>query len=385
MIYADANGSLPPLPEVREHLRRRLDSSLWANPNAIHSLGDKLKGGLEKCRALAADALGADPAHVIWTSGSSEGLSMVMASVLLPPKDRKNLVYVSAVEHAAMLNALAHYRDRWGYEVRTMPVGRDGALDPAWLEKELAANHARTALVTMMAANNETGVLQPWQRVRDLCRDRGILFLCDTTQWIGRMPFHFLDSGLDWAVVTGHKLGALPGSGILLARDPGGLSPLVWGGGQEQGLRGGTQNYLGAETLAIALTTIAKKLPEGPRHAQWRAGLEKELLRRFPSAVVVGGKLERLPGTTLLGYPGLHGQAVQIELEALDVFVTTSAACSDNEPATSKVLRAMGVDDALGRSVVRASFPLTAREEDYQALLGALTTAYEKLARIKAY
>lgn len=383
MIYADANGSLPPLPEVREHVRRRMDSDLWGNPNALHSLGMRLHEGLERCRSIAADALGADPAHLIWTSGASEGVSMILRSVLDRAPSTKRILYTPAVEHSVVLNALAHYQND-GFELRMIPVSPQGKLEMSWLENQLAKHGQQTALVSCMASQNETGVRMPWEKIRDLCRVHGIPFFSDTTQWIGRLPFHFLESGLDWAVITGHKLGALPGSGLVLARDPRGLKPLVFGGGQEEGLRGGSQNFLAAESMAIALDITKNKLKNVDAMNLARKNFETEIQRRFPATVVIGGECERLPGTTLLGYPGLHGQAVQIELESEDVFVTTSAACSDNEPATSKVLRAMGVDDALGRSVVRISLPVSATPP-YEGLLRTLTHAYEKLARIKAY
>jgi cysteine desulfurase len=378
MIYADANGSLPPLPEVRAHVKKRLDSALWANPTAIHSLGGKLKAGLERCRAMVADTLGADPAHVVWNSGSSEGLSTVIRSVLLPAGKRR-VLYRAGIEHAVVAAAFAELVRVWNYEERLIPVDADGLADVAWLERELRALGGDAAMVALMAANNETGVIQPWQRTSELCRASGVPFLCDTTAWIGRLPFHFLNSGLDWAFVPGHKLGALPGSGCLLARSPGDLRPLVWGGGQEEGVRGGTGNYLGAESLAIAVQALPAKLAHAEAHVRWRAELEAALPA---GCVVIGQRHPRAPGTTLIGYPGLHGQAVQIELEALDIFVTTSAACSDNEPATSKVLRAMGVHDDLGRSVVRISLPLTATQADYRAIAMALPAVYERLCRI---
>lgn len=385
MIYADANGSLPPLPEVREHVRQRIDSKLWANPGAIHSLGGKINEGLEKCRLMVANALGCDPAHILWNSGSSEGISTVFHSVLIQSPVERRLIYLPGTEHAAVMSGARFYEQNIGFEVRVIPVSPEGVVDVAWLEGELHEFAAKTAIIACMAANNETGIVEPWEKIRDIAKHHGIPFFCDTTQWIGRVPFNFLQSGLDYAIVAGHKIGALPGSGALLARDPGSLWPIVFGGGQEQGLRGGTQNYLSIETLAIACQGLAVKADQTARLNELRTNFETELKRRFPSVVVIGASQPRLPGTSLLGYPGLHGQAVQIELESQDIFVTTSAACSDNEPATSKVLRAMGVDDVLGRSVVRVSLPLTTSAQDYQGILGALTNAYEKLAKIKSF
>lgn len=378
MIYADANGSLPLLPEVKDYLATRIPAPLYANPNAIHSLGTKIKMGMEKSRKIAADVLGAQFNQVIWTSGASESLSTVFHHLLLPKK-KKNVIYCSPIEHAAVLAAMEYYRATWDYELRFMPVDVDGMIDFAWLSSQ---NHDNTAMIVCMAANNETGVIQPWQQIRDLAKKCVTPFVCDTTQIIGRMPFHFEESGLDWAMASGHKLGALPGTGFLLARDPGALKPLVFGGGQENGLRGGTQNYLGVETLAVAMQTFAKKLATLEQHDVWRQELESALPKE---AVIIGKKYPRLPCTTLVGLPGVHGQGVQIELESQDIFVTTSSACSDNEPATSKVLRAMKIDDVLGRSVVRLSLALTATHADYQNLTQALLNAYQKLTRIKAY
>lgn len=378
MIYADANGSLPLLPEVKDYLATRIPAPLYANPNAIHSLGTKIKMGMEKSRKIAADVLGANFNQVIWTSGASESLSTVFHHLLLPKKN-KNVIYCSPIEHAAVLAAMDYYRATWDYEVRFMPVDLDGMIDFAWLSSQ---NHDNTAMIVCMAANNETGVIQPWPQIRDLAKKCVTPFVCDTTQIIGRLPFHFEESGLDWAMASGHKLGALPGTGFLLARDPGALKPIIFGGGQENGLRGGTQNYLGVETLAVAMQTFAKKLATLEQHNIWRQELESALPKE---AVIIGKKYPRLPCTTLVGLPGVHGQGVQIELESQDIFVTTSSACSDNEPATSKVLRAMKVDDVLGRSVVRLSLALTATHSDYQNLTQALLTAYQKLTRIKAY
>jgi len=267
----------------------------------------------------------------------------------------------------------------WGYEVEYMPVSTDGMVDVSWLEGKIDHN---TALVVCMGANNETGVIQPWEKIRDLCKSKDCEYLCDTTQLVGRVPFNFRQSGLSWAMASGHKLGALPGSGFLLTTKPFEITPLIFGGGQENGMRGGTQNYLGAETLAIALQTLPEKLKKIPQHHEWRNELEGSLPKE---AVVIGKNLERLSGTTLVGLPGLHGQGVQIELESHDIFVTTSSACSDNEPATSKVLRAMKVDDQLGRSVVRVSLALSASHEDYKKVAHSLNEAYRKLTKIKAY
>lgn len=378
MIYADANGSLPLINEVKDYLKQRIQSDLWANPNAIHSLGNKLKAGLGKSRQISSEILGAKSNQLIWTSGASESLSMVFQHLLLPKKE-KTTILCSPIEHAAVIAAVNYYENVWNYKIEWIPVSKEGMVDINWI-KEHVTN--QTALIVCMGANNETGVIQPWEIIRDVAQKNNTPFLCDTTQLIGRTPFHFQESGLDWAMASGHKLGALPGTGFLLTTKSFGLTPLIWGGGQENGMRGGTQNYLGNETLAIALQTIPEKLKKINDHEKWRNILESQLPTE---AIVIGKNHPRLSGTTLVGLPGIHGQGVQIELESQNIFVTTSSACSDNEPATSKVLKAMGIDDTLGRSVIRISLPLSAEQNDYDKVSSALLDSYRKLTKIKAY
>ncbi|MBY0516439.1 MAG: aminotransferase class V-fold PLP-dependent enzyme [Bacteriovoracaceae bacterium] len=382
MIYADANGSLPLLPEVVNYLSTRIPSSLYGNPNAIHSLGSKIKSGMERSRRIASEILGSNSNQLIWTSGASEGISTVLQNILLPKNESRRIIVSSPIEHAAVMASLNYYVKVWGYELQLIPTSTDGIIDFNWLENFSKENAKQIALVTCMGVNNETGVLQPWEKIRDLTNQLGLTYFCDTTQIIGRVPFHFKESGLKWAMASGHKLGALPGSGFLLVQDPTKFTPFIWGGGQENGHRGGTQNYVGSETLAIALQTLPEKLKKIPDHLEWRKKMEAQYPKE---AIVIGQKLDRLPGTSLVGIPGLHGQGIQIELESQDIFVTTSAACSDNEPATSKVLRAMQIDDVLGRSVVRVSLPLSSNENEYMTIAKAMTAAHAKLNKIKAY
>jgi cysteine desulfurase len=236
-----------------------------------------------------------------------------------------------------------------------------------------------------MAVNNETGIYQPYREIARICRSHAVEFFCDTTQLIGKGDFHFEESGLDYAVCSGHKLGALSGSGFMMIREPAKLLPLVFGSTQERGIRGGTQHYLGIETLAVALNDFQENKHKLPFLAAAKEIFEDSLLRSFPECVVIGAGAKRLAGTTLIGYPGIHGQAIQIELESQDIFVTTSSACLDNQPETSKVLQAMGINDRLGRGVVRISLSYSQGEKDYSALQKALHSAYNKLGKIQSF
>jgi cysteine desulfurase len=382
MIYADYNGSAPLSPEVQDYLITRLQSGPYANPNAIHSLGAKTLLKMEKARSECAKYLGANPAQVIFNSGSTEGICTAFHSVL--ENSQKKIMVVSAIEHSSVINT-AHYYETLGFTLKILPVDSDGVIQLAIL-KQLFNDFAKEiALVAIMAANNETGVIQPYQAVNQLCLDHDVRYLCDTTQFIGKTPFDFKESNVDFAFCSGHKLGAMTGAGILLAKNPESIKALIIGGGQEKNHRGGTQHYIGNETLPIALKTITQNFSRIDELAKKRHEFEQKIKHAFPMVVILGENAERLSTTTYISYPGLHGQAVQIELESQDIFVTTSSACSDNMPVTSKVLRAMNVSDAVGRGVVRISIGLNSPLSYYDELYIGLSKAYTKLSKVNSF
>lgn len=385
MIYADYNGSAPLLPSVREYLKRRIESDLFANPNAIHSMGQKVYRGIEKCREIIAGAVGCYPDQLCFNSGASEGVSTIINSVLLNAPAEKKVVITSPIEHVVMPTALEYFSGWHSFEIKLVDVDSEGRVVLPSLEALLEKNLNKVALVTIMAANNETGVIQPYNEISSLCQKFGVEFFCDTTQLLGKGEFDFARSGIDYAVCSGHKLGALSGTGFMLVKDPAKLRPLIFGKSQENGLRGGTQHYLGIETMAVAFQDFMENKHKLPELRKARLLFEKQMKEDFSKVIIIGEKAERLSGTTLIGYPGLHGQAIQIELESSDIFVTTSAACSDNQPETSKVLKAMGVDDQLGRSVVRISLSYSHGEQEYSSLARALKQAYNKLTKIHSF
>lgn len=385
MIYADYNGSSPLLKPVREHLKKRLDTDLYANPNAIHSIAQKLARGIEKCREIIAETVGCYPDQIFFNSGASEGISHIIHSILDQADKSKNIIITSPIEHSVVPNALDYYVKEKGFTLKKVEIDADGKVKLESLEKLLTENKNKVAMVTIMAVNNETGVLQPYTEMGNICRKHNVEFFSDTTQLIGKDSFHFEKSGLDYAVCSGHKLGALSGSGFVIVKEPPKLRKFVFGSTQERGLRGGTQHYLGIETLAIAMKDFQDHESKLADLKKARLAFEAEMTKSFPEAMVVGAGANRLAGTTLIGYPGIHGQAVQIELESHDIFVTTSAACTDNQPETSKVLTAMGINDQIGRGVIRISLSYSHGEKEYSAIASALKGAYNKLSKIQSY
>lgn len=387
MIYADYNGSAPLTREVKDYLVKRLEKGPFANPNAIHYLGSKTLMGMENARSVCAKVLGADIPQVIFTSGATEGITTVFHSVLSgihPQQDSKNTIVTCGLEHSAVINTAQYYKTL-GFDVHCIPVLENGQIDFQAFKTYMDNFHQKVAIVAVMAANNETGVIQPYNEINGVCQNYKVPYLCDTTQFIGKTEFHFKNSQIDYAVTSGHKLGAMTGTGILLAKEPTTLKALIIGGGQEKGHRGGTQNYLGNETLAVALNTLPELLKNIPTLSKKRDEFEAKVKAAHPEVVIIGKNSPRLATTTYISYPGIHGQAVQIELESNDIFVTTSSACSDNMPVTSKVLKAMGVSDDVGRGVVRISLGLGADLATYDQLADALIKAYDKLKKVKSY
>lgn len=385
MIYADFNGSAPLCSEVSEYLKTRICDGPYANPNSIHSLGKKMMFGIEKCRRSIAKNLGCESSQIIFNSGASEGISHIFHSILSQgPNTKKNIIVTSAIEHAAVHKCCMHYQDL-GFQIKTIPTLSNGIVNMQELKILLDSYHDNIALVTIMASNNETGVLQPYQEIGLLTKNYHIPFFSDTTQLIGKADFNFERSHMDYAVLSSHKIGAIIGSGLIIAKDPTQLRPLIYGGGQEKGLRGGTQNYIGIETMAIAMESFKKLLQKINIANDARINFEKNIKKKFPNIVIIGEESPRLATTTMVAYPGIHGQAVQIELESQDIFITTSSACSDNSPETSRILRSMDVGDDIGRGVVRISLCLNANQELYDKIEMALTNAYNKLKKIENF
>lgn len=381
-VYADYNGSAPPCKEVREYLIKRLNGGEFANPNAIHFLGQKTLSGLEKARKVCALVLGAVPKQIIFNSGSTEGISNIFYSVLFEAKEKgKDIIIISGIEHSAVFNNFKFYEEK-GFIGKILPTLPNGVTSLETLKQWLEEFGDRVALVSVMAANNETGVIQPFTEIGNLCKGHKVPYFCDTTQYIGKAPFNFNELPIDYAVLSGHKVGALTGTGLILAKDTSSLKPLIIGGGQEKGIRGGTQNYLGYETLAVALNCLSFNFSA---LNEKREKFEKKIKEFFPEVVILGNDAPRLPNTTYISYPGIHGQAVQIELESQNIFVSTSSACSDNNPNTSRILKSMGIGEAVGRGVVRISLGLCSYPEDYDRIFEGLKNAYSKLTRVKQF
>ena len=366
MIYLDHNATTPPAPAVVAAMLPVL-SSLWANTSSQHGPGQEAKRALGAARTTVAQVLGCKPIEVIFTSGATEANHMAVRGLLAAAGPGRRRVVFSSIEHSGHLR-LARALANAGVQVDLIPVLSDGTLD---LPAATALIGPDVALVSLMAANNETGVLMPVAEVAALTHAAGAPLHVDATQFIGKQPFAFSTWGADAVSLSAHKLQGPKGVGALLLRQGLPFAPQTLGS-QERGRRGGTENLAGIVGLAAALALLGDVAMEAERVAKLRDALEIGLTRALPDTHVWCQNVARLPGTSYLRFGQLSVDVVLQRLERLGVAASSGAACSSGGSEPSHVLTAMGVPAMEALAAIRLSLGRTSTLEDVTYLLNAL-------------
>ncbi|MBI1753196.1 MAG: aminotransferase class V-fold PLP-dependent enzyme [Acidobacteria bacterium] len=375
LIYLDHNATSALDPEAFEAMRPWF-TERFGNASAAYALGHLSDGAVVAAREQVADLVGCAPAEIVFTSGGTESLNHAVKGVWESFPAKRHLV-ATAVEHPA-LRALALWWKAQGGEVTDAGVDGDGRLDLAALE---AAIRPDTALVAVMAANNETGVLFPVAEAAGLAKAKGALFLVDATQAAGRIPVQAPAWGADLLCLSGHKFHGPKGTGLLMIRRGVRLKPLMAGGSQERGRRGGTENVPGIVGLGRAAQLAQARLGDMARVRAMRDGLEAQLLAIVPEMRIHGAAAERLPNTSLMGFAGLEGEALQLKLAERGICVSTGSACSTGMREPSHVLRAMQVPQPYAQGTVRLSLGHGTTEGELQQVAGLLP---ELVAELRA-
>ena len=358
-IYFDYNATTPVDERVLERMLPYFTEH-YGNPSSSgHPFGWTAAEAVQQAREQVATALGADPAEVLFTAGATESINTALKGVTEAYAERGRHVVTVQTEHKAVLDA-CHTLERQGFRVTFLPVDADGRVDLDALE---AALTDETILVSVMWANNETGVIQPIEAIAERVRSRGILLMTDATQAVGKVPVSV--DPVDLLVLSGHKVYAPKGVGALYVRrrDPRvKLLPLLDGGGQERGLRGGTLNTPGIVGLGAALAlAMEERETDAARWRAWRDELEGTLRAELPDVVRVNGAgCDRLPQTSSLTFRGASAMTLMMNLR--DLAVSTGSACASGSGSASHVLTAMGVSEADAQATIRFS-------------MGRLTTA----------
>ena len=364
-IYLDHNATTPVHPDAVAAMAACLSAEA-GNPSSLHRFGRAAARLRDQARAQVAAAVGCAPEEVTVTSGGTEADNLALRGVA--GARRGHLVTV-ATEHEAVLQT-AEDLEHSGARVSVVPVDGEGRVDPARIA---AAIEEDTCVVSVMAANNETGVAAPLAAIGEICRSRGVLFHTDAVQFFGKLPFRFADLPVDLASISAHKIGGPKGIGALLVRSGIEVAPVLTGGSQERRRRPGTENLPGMAGFGTAAEIAARDLSaEIPRLAGLRDELERGILRIMPEARINGRGALRLPNTSNVSFPGLEGESLMIALDLEGIAVSTGAACNAGASAPSHELRAMGRSREDAAASLRFSIGRTTGPADIERALVAL-------------
>lgn len=381
-VYLDHAATTPVRPEVRDAMLPYLGGDLFGNPSSAHRFGRAARAGLEQARREVADATGVTPECVIFTSGGTEAdnLAIVGAALAAKAAGRRMLVAVCATEHKAIL-AAAHEVARLGGEERILPVLPSGLIDLDALDRVLAE---QPAIVSVMWVNNETGVIQPLDEIARRCHLAGVPFHSDLVQAFGKLPVS-LDQlpHLTFATISGHKLGAPKGIGALIARDCSLITPIILGGGQQRGIRPGTENLIGIVGLGCAAKlAVEEQAHEAARMEALAAKLEAALRAAVPDLRITAEDSPRAPHVLSISVPGTEGAALLLNLDMAGIAASGGSACSTGSPEPSHVLSAMNVPTEQALGTVRFSLGHQSTEEDIARLAEVLPKAVNKVRKL---
>lgn len=376
VIYLDNNATTKPAPEVVAAMLPYL-TDLYANPSSVHRFGQQARHAIDESRARVAELVGCAESELLFTGGGTESINTAIRGILAARTPRKRIV-TSSVEHSAT-RELCQQLSKEGNEIFEIPVDSRGALDfdmlPAALTEE-------TALVSIMWANNETGVMFEVDRIAEICRAKRVPFHCDATQAVGKVPVDFKAVGMDAASFASHKFHGPKGVGALYTRKGLRFRPLLIGGPQERGRRGGTENVAGIVGMGLAAELARRALPEMPRVSALRDRLEREILSTIEDTHVIGRTDLRIPNTTNIGFAQLEAEAILLLLSEQGICASAGAACSSGSLEPSHVLLAMKIDERIAHGAIRFSLSRYTTDAEIDRALEVLPGVISRLRAV---
>ena len=379
-IYLDNNATTQVAPEVLEAMLPYFHE-LYGNPSSMHSFGGQVSKTIRDAREKVATLIGADPEEIIFTSCGTESDNTAIMSALSVYPDKRHIVS-SRVEHPAVKVLCEHLKER-GYRVTELPIDSEGKLNIEEYESSLSKD---TAIVSLMWANNETGVIFPVEEAASLARERGILFHTDAVQAVGKIPINMRDNTIDMLSLSGHKLHAPKGVGVLYVRKGTRFSPFLIGGHQEKGRRGGTENTASIVALGMACELAARNMEtENTRVKHLRDKLEKRLLETISNSRVNGDRINRLPNTTNISFEFVEGEGILLLMDQFNICASSGSACTSGSLQPSHVLRAMGVPFTMAHGSVRFSMSVYNTEEEIDFVIEKLPPIIERLREMSPY
>jgi len=379
-IYVDNNATTRVAPEVLEVMLPYL-SEFYGNPSSMHSFGGKVAHKIEEARAKVASLINASPDEIMFTSCGTESDSTAIHAAISSVPDKKHII-TSRVEHPAVKNLFEHLSKK-GYRVTFVPVDRKGMLDLDYLYNNLTDD---TAIVSIMWANNETGMIFPIEEISQVIKKKRIVFHTDAVQAVGKMPIDVSKSEIDMLSISGHKIHAPKGIGALYVRKGTRFSPFLIGGHQEGGRRGGTENVVYIIGLGKASELAANHMGEMITHVgKLRDKLENELLKRIPNAMINGDTENRLPNTTSVSFEYVEGESILLMMNELGICASSGSACTSGSLEPSHVLRAMGVPFTAAHGSIRFSLGIYNTEEEIDFIVEKLPPIIENLRNMSPF
>jgi cysteine desulfurase len=379
-VYVDNNATTKVAPEVLEAMLPYF-SEYYGNPSSMHFFGGQVQKKVNEARERVADLLGADPSEIIFTSCGTESDNAAILGTLDSYPEKRHLI-TTRVEHPAVGN-VSTYLGRKGYRVTELSVDREGRLDLDELRESLTDE---SVLVTIMYANNETGVVFPIEEIGEVVKAKGIPFHTDAVQAVGKIPINLRKSRIDMLSLSGHKLHAPKGIGVLYVRKGTKFSPFMIGGHQEKGRRGGTENVPYIIGLGKACELAGKNLnEENTRVRALRDYLETRILEKIPNTLVNGNRQNRLPNTVSVSFEYVEGESILLLLSDLGICASSGSACTSGSLEPSHVLRAMGVPFTAAHGSIRFSLSIYNTKEEMDYVIGHLPPIIQRLRDISPF
>ncbi len=379
-IYVDNNATTRVDPQVLDAMLPYFND-FYGNPSSMHSFGGEVAHKIDEARIKVASLINASPDEIVFTSCGTESNSTAIHATISSIPDKKHII-TSRVEHPAVKN-LCEYLSKKGYRVTFVPVDRKGMLDVDYLYNSLTDD---TAIVSVMWANNETGMIFPIEEISQVVKQKGIVFHTDAVQAVGKVPVDVDKSKVDMLSLSGHKIHAPKGVGALFVRKGTRFSPFLIGGHQEGGRRGGTENVVSIIGLGKASELAKNHLEEVTnRVGQLRDKLESELLRRIPNVMINGDSENRLPNTTSISFEYVEGESILLMIDEFGICASSGSACTSGSLEPSHVLRAMGVPFTAAHGSIRFSLSIYNTEEEIDFIIEKLPPIIEHLRNLSPF
>jgi len=383
VVYLDNNATTMVAPEVFEAMTPYF-TELYGNPSSMHTFGGQVGSAVDKARRQVAELLGCESSELVFTSCGTESDSTAILSALRANPDKRHVV-TTRVEHPAVKNLCENLSSMTGskYRVTMLKVSEEGLVD---FDEYLDALSDDTAIASIMWANNETGVILPIPEMARAARDRGILFHTDAVQAVGKIPIDLQQLDIDYLSLSGHKLHAPKGVGVLYVKRGTAFAPFMSGGHQEHGRRAGTENVASIIGLGAACELAQQKMDEeNTRVKQLRDKLEEGLLNTVPRSLLNGNKEQRLPNTTNISFEYVEGEAILLHMNRHNICASSGSACTSGSLEPSHVLRAMGVPFTAAHGSIRFSLSVYNTEEEIDFVLEKMPAIIAELREMSPF